>query len=80
MNVVHRLYETPTRFPYGYNSLERAETIAKLWCAGKGQSSSIGPEYNTVLRTKKGQYYVTNRYDPKVVQWCKDNNVVPEDK
>ena len=79
MNMIHRLYEIPT-WPRGTDTLERAEAIAKLWCKGQGAASSIGPEYNTVLRAKNGVYYVTNRYDPRVVQWCKNNNVVPEDR
>lgn len=34
-------------------------------------------EYYTTLPTQCGKYYVTNRFDPRVVQWCKENNVVP---
>ena len=77
--IAHKLYETPKTLDAN-NTLERAEAIAKLWCKGQGQSDTIGPEYNTVLKAKNGVYYVTNRFDPRVVQWCKDNNVIPEDK
>lgn len=55
--------------------LETATRIAEVW-------TKAFKEYYTILKCKDlcGRYYVTNRYDPRVVQWCKENGVVPEDR
>lgn len=76
MNKVHKLYETPLNKGLN-NCKERAQAIADLWCKGQGAASGIGREYNTVLRTQSGEYYVTNRFDPRVVQWCKETGITP---
>ncbi len=75
-NIAFTLYEQC------FTIEEEAERTADRWSKGETLLGPLvgGPEYNTVLRSKDGKYYVTNRFDPRVVQWCKENNVVPEDR
>ncbi len=79
MNVKHILFEGSN-----LNTLKHAQRIADRYCSGLLVTMDVptpaGKEYHTVLRSSDGYYYVTNRFDPRVVQWCKKNNVVPEDR
>lgn len=77
MIKTHRLFEGGS-----YPSMEDAQNTADRYCKGllvtSNRKCPNGKEYHTVLKGPLG-YYVTNRYDPRVVQWCKENNVKPRD-
>jgi hypothetical protein len=71
-----RLYET-----ISLSLAENAQSLANAWCKGE---DTIGtkrfiPQYFTVMKDRVGMFYVTNRFDPRVVEYCKQNNITPRE-
>ena len=73
----HSLCETIT-----FNNQKDAELISNTWSKGLSfyaeRKLHCGKEYNTTLKDVETKlWYITNYFDPRVRQWCKDNNIVP---
>ena len=61
-------------------TMEQAYLITYCWSHGlyanTGDSMMEGPVYYTVVHEPNGTYTLTNKYDPRVVRWLEENNVV----
>jgi hypothetical protein len=60
-------------------SKEHAQRLADAWCKGEDIMGAkiYTPEYFTVMRDRTGKFYATNRFDPRIVEYCKQYNITP---